>query len=308
MKRCIILIAAALLTTACGGPLPPVDPPNLSGAKDALSRGNYWYERGCFLEAEKFFQEGLGAARLSDDVLLMVRAQNSMGTAALARGDLGLAAGLLEQALDMSTATSDEPELDKIMGNLGSLAFKAGQAADAEEFWLNAVQLAEGKGASPAIHLCNLARLYLNQGRPEFPALSARALAAAQAGADLTAKADAYNLAGHAALNAGDEAQADTYFQQALEMDRKTENTIGLAQDTESLGRLRQRQNQLQEAAGFLDRSFFLWAAAGDHVSRDRVYALLKELSRSAGFPKKMTPYDQARKHPSDFSLSSQCP
>ncbi len=301
--------ALVIMLNACGGPLPPADPPYLAEAKESLSRGNYWYERGCPREAERFFQEAVSAARLSDDVLLIIRANNSLGAAALASGDLPLAATYLEQALELADATEGRPELDKIMGNLGSLAFKAGATGDAEDFWQKAAEVAESRGASPALHLCNLARLYLNQKRPEFPALAARALAEAQKTAvDSGVKADAANLAGHAALAGGDADAAEGYFQEALELDRKTENTAALAQDTEALGRLRLTQNRPSEAAAFLDRAFFLFLAAGDAEGQNRLYNFLKELSREAGVPKKMTPYDQARQNPESFSLTSKCP
>lgn len=306
--RKILLISATIFLAACGGPPPPTDPPYLSEAKESLSRGNYWYERGCFREAERFFEAGLGSARLSDDVPLIIRANNSLGTAALAGGDLNLAATFLERALELSAATAGQPEMDSIMGNLGSLAFNADEIADAENFWQQAASTAEVLGKSPIIHLCNLARLYLKRERPEFQTLAAKVLAEAQNTPNLTAKADAFNLAGHAALMAGDEAVAENYFQQALELDRKTENSTGLAQDTEALATLYLKQNKARVAVGFYDRAFFLMAASGDYEGQGRVYGILKNLSKTEGFPKKMDVYDKAMRNPEEFSLNAKCP
>lgn len=314
-------LAAGLLLTGCGAPLPPPDPPNLAEAKDSLSRGNYWYERGCYQEAERFYRGGLDAARRSDQVLLIVRAQNSLGSAALAQGDATQAANYLEQALDLVEAQPDKPELDKVLANLGSLAFKLGRTQDAEGFWQRAAEAAQAAGQSPAPYYCDLARLYLAAKRPEFAAMAAQALAAAGGPdpvpapkniepktADLLTRADALSLAGQAALAAGDPALAEQRFRDALELDRKAESTAGLAQDTEALGQLLITRNRHREAAGFFDRAFFLWLALGDDPAARRAFQSLEQLSRDKGFPKNLAPYHNALRDPSPYRLTRQCP
>ena len=304
------LLAAVLLTVAgCGGPLPPPDPHNLAGAKDSLSRGNHWYGLGCYLEAERYYVEGLDFARMSDDVLLIIRAQNSLGAAALARGEVNLAATHLEQALGSCQAQPDEPELDKILANLGSLAFKLGRLDDAGEFWGRALEVAENRGQNPAPYLCDLARLQLaKNNRTEFLELTARALASTENYPDRQVRADALNLAGQAALLDDRLEEAEGLYRQALELDRKTENTTGLAQDTESLGLLMIRLERPREAAGFLDRAFFLWLAMGDDQKAGQTLAVLQQLSKERGFPKKLTVYQEARRNPAPFRLTKQCP
>lgn len=292
---------------ACGGPLPPPDPPNLAEAKDNLSQGNYWYERGCFREAERHYLGGLESARLSDNLLLIIRALNSLGTACLAGGDKNGAADYLEQAFNLASAHPDQPELDKVLGNLGSLAFQLGRLKDAGELWLKAVETAEGKGISPAPYYCDLARLRQAEKNPDFAAMVQKALAATDE-KDPYTRADALNLAGQEALSRGDLEQAEALFRQGLELDRKTENTTGLAQDTESLGQLMIEMQRPGEAAVFLDRSFYLWLAAGKDQAADRVLALLKKQSASHGQPKNMEPYLKARRQPEPHRLARQCP
>jgi len=304
-----IMAAAVLAAVGCGGPLPPPDPHNLAGAKDSLSRGNHWYGLGCYVEAERYYAEGLDFARMSDDVLLIVRAQNSLGAAALARGEVNLAAAHLELALSNCQAQPDEPELDKILANLGSLAFKLGRLDDAGDFWSRALEVAENRGQNPAPYLCDLARLQLAcNNQTEFMDLAARALAATENDADRYVRADALNLAGQAALLQDRLPEAESLYRQALELDRKTENTTGLAQDTESLGLLMTRLERHREAAGFLDRAFFLWLAVGDDQKAGRVLAGLQQLSREHGFPKKLSVYQEAQRHPDAYRLTKQCP
>ncbi|MDR0881801.1 MAG: tetratricopeptide repeat protein [Candidatus Adiutrix sp.] len=294
----------------CGGKLPPPDPARLAEAKDGLNQGNYWYERGCYRESERFFQGGLESARLSDNVLLIILAQNSLGAAALAQGETAAAADYLEQALNIASGHPGQPGLDKVLGNLGALAYRLGRSQEARDFWSQAAELALERGQSPALYYCDLARLYLETGpAEEFAQLAAQALAAAQLHPeDQVTLADALNLAGQAARAAGETALAEERFRQALELDRRTENTVGLAQDTESLGLLLIQLEHYSEAAGLLDRAFFLWLAAANDQSADRVLTTLQKLSRDHRFPRKIEPYQTVRRQPEPHRLAGRCP
>lgn len=307
--RSLLLPLLALFPlSACGGPLPPPDPYNLAGAKENISQGNLWYERGCYQEAGHYYLSGLEAARLSDNVLLIIRAHNSLGTAALAAGDKNQAAEYLQQALNLASAHPDQPELEKVLGNLGALAFQLGRAKDAADFWQKAAETAQAKGLSAAPYYCDLARLYQAESRrDEFSAMTAKALAQTSESDPFT-RADALNLAGREAMDRGALEEAENYFNQALELDRKTENTVGLAQDTESLALLMLKLERYGEAAVFMDRSFYLWLAIGRDAAADRLLAQLKDLSAKHGHPQKLDPYLQARRDPAPFRLARQCP
>jgi tetratricopeptide (TPR) repeat protein len=298
----VVIIAAP----GCGGPLPPPDPPNLAEAKDSLSRGNYWFGRGCYREAGRFFKEGEISARLSDDVGLIIRALNSQGAAALAEGGLDQAANFLAQALDLAQAQPGQPELDRILGNLAALAQRLGRSEDAGDLWRAAVQAAAGAGVSPATYQASLARLHLAAGRQEeFLALADQALAAARSEPTETLTlADALNLAGQAALLREDPAGAEQFFREALALDRQMEYTPGLAQDTEALGDLLTTLDRPEEAAGFLDRAFYLRLALGDARGAARVLAGLKKL----GAPVNLEGYQAALKNPAPYRLEARCP
>lgn len=306
---CYCFVAALLALAGCGGPLPPPDPHNLASAKDSLGRGNHWFSLGCYAEAENYFREGLNFARMSDEVNLIIRAQNSAGAAALARGDFDLAATQFQAALNSSQSQLGEPDLDKILANLGSLAFRLGRYDDATAFWQRALETARVRGLNPAFHLCDLARLKLAQGHEsDFLALAAEALAASETNPDPMVRADALNLAGKAAMAENRLEEAESFFLQALELDRKTENTTGLAQDTESLGLLMMRLKRHQEAAGFFDRSFFLWLAINDDQRAGQILAHLQNLSREKNIPKTTTIYQEALLNPAPYRLTNQCP
>ena len=309
----VISAGVILATLGCGGPLPPLDPPNLAEAKDSLSRGNYWFGRGCYREAGRFFKEGEISARLSDDVRLIIRALNSQGAAALAEGDRDRAANLLAQALDLAQAQPGRPELDRILGNLAALAQGLGRAGDAEDLWLAAVRAAGEAGASPATYQVSLARLHQAAGRPgEFLALADQALAEARKGAEgpdfgppeKLVLADALNLAGQAAMEREDKAAAERFFHEALALDRQMEYVPGLAQNTEALGSL----EKAGEAAGFLDRAFYLRLALGDDRGAARVLAALDKLSRDSEFSISLDVYQAALRNPAPYRLDTRCP
>ena len=339
------LPAAVLLASlGCGGPLPPPDPPNLAEAKDSLGRGNYWFGRGCYREAGRFFKEGEISARLSDDVRLIIRALNSQGAAALAESGLDRAAGLLAQALDLAQAQPGQPELDRILGNLAALAQRLDRPGDAGDLWRAAALAAARSGASPATYQASLARLHLAAGRlDEFLALADQALAEARKAARPPAKtapafppgdpprsrgaaagsgpadllpagppapeslvlADALNLAGQAAGLRENPVAAEKFFREALALDRQMEYTPGLAQDTEALGLLLSGGERSGEAAGFLDRAFYLRLALGDKKGAERILAGLKSL---AGTPVSLEGHQAALKNPAPYRLDQRCP
>ena len=183
VRSLALAVPAALFLVAlgCGGAVPPPDPPNLAEAKDSLGRGNYWFGRGCYREAGRFFKEGEISARLSDEVRLIIKALNSQGAAALAAGDPDLSASFLAQALDLAQAQPGRPELDRILGNLAALAQRLGRLEDAGELWQAAIQAARQAGFSPATYQASLARLHLAAGRrDDFLTLAEQALAEAR--------------------------------------------------------------------------------------------------------------------------------
>ena len=303
----VILAAALLAAPGCGGRLPPPDPPNLAEAKDSLSRGNYWFGRGCYREAGRFFKEGEISARLSDDAGLIIRALNSQGAAALAENSLDRSANLLAQALELAQAQPDRPEADRILGNLAALAQRLGRTRDAEDLWRAAVQAAREAGASPATYQASLARLCLAAGRrDEFLALADEALAEARktaqpSGPESLTLADALNLAGQAALGREDRAEAEKFFREALDLDRRMEYTPGLAQNTEALG-------LLLGDAGFLDRAFYLRLALGDDRGGARVLEALKKLAQGPETPVSLDVYRAALRNPAPYRLDLRCP
>jgi tetratricopeptide (TPR) repeat protein len=290
--------------------MPPQDPFHLAQAKDALGRGNHWFQRGCPAEADRYFELGLEQARLADDVPLIVKSLNARGAALMSQDDLDGAALVLERALELSVSLDARPELDSVLGNLGLLALRAGRADDAREMWGQAAQEATAKGLGPILYHCNLARLEMAAGNAAWKEYAAQALAeAAEPGAPESAVADAYNLAAISALEDGDEGQAERFLDLALELDRKNENQRGLAQDLETLAGIQAKTGRPLLAAASLDRAFYLWAALRDRQAQARVLSSLESLSGSSGHPKSTQGYREVLRKPGLFNpIDRLCP
>ncbi|MDR0620403.1 MAG: hypothetical protein LBJ61_00765 [Deltaproteobacteria bacterium] len=307
----LLAVLWALVAAACGGPIPPDDPFHLGEAKDALGRGNHWFQRGCAAEANRFFELGLEQARLADDVPLIIKALNAKGATLMSQNKLNEAAIALQQALDLSLAQEQNPELDSVLGNLGLLALKAKRPADAKDLWERAVTEALSKSRSPILYYCNLARLALAGGdQAEVAKYTAQALAEAELpNAPESAVADAYNLAALKALADGNDQQAETYLDQALALDRKNENQVGIAQDLETLAGIQSKTDRPLLAAASLDRAFYLWTALNDKPAQTRVLAALQALSKATGHPKTVQPYRDVQRKPSLFDpINRLCP
>jgi tetratricopeptide (TPR) repeat protein len=290
--------------------MPPQDPFNLGQAKDTLNKGMGWYQRGCHREAARFFTEGLVFARLADNPNLIVVARNSLGAALLADGQLEAAARSLGQALELTETLPDRPELDSVLGNLGSLSFKANRLKDAEMYWQKALEFAPEP--RKAIYLANLARLSQANKSPERISYIERALEASKTkDVPISARADALALAASLAIEREDRPLAWTFLSEALEIDRQTENLAGLAQDLELSAKLRLAERKIPEAAQDLDRSFYLWAALGGTEGREgvkRLLALLRQ-THQQGHPKDLAPYLKVQAKPQAFDpLGESCP
>jgi tetratricopeptide (TPR) repeat protein len=263
-------------------------------------------------EADRYFELGLEQARMADDVSLIVKGLNARGAVLIGKGDLNQAALILEQALEISMGQLERPELDSVLGNLGMLALKAKRPDDARDFWLKAIDEANGRSLNPILYHCNLARLERGLGNVtafQEQAQTALALTESELGATEAARADAFSLAALTSLEAQDETMAETYLTQALELDRKNENQSGLAQDLETLAGLQAKSDRPEQAAASLDRAFYLWVALGDRPAQERTLASLENLHQSSNHPKSIDVYRRVYRNPSSFDpINRLCP
>jgi tetratricopeptide (TPR) repeat protein len=241
-------------------------------------------------------------------------ALNALGAVSLSDGDLGRAAALLEEAAELSRSWPGSPELPAVLGNLGTLAWRAGRREDAMGFWEDAARRAEGRSESPAVHLASLARALLQEGGggpgPAFREALARAEASlAHPGTPPPARADVLNLLARDALLRGDRAAARSRLAEAAEIDRRGEDQAGLAEDLELAGELSEAEGDWAGAASSLERAFYLRAALGDRDGMRRALDGLRSALAAGGLPRSLEAVEAVWRDPSLFDpLKDRCP
>ncbi|MEW6264754.1 MAG: tetratricopeptide repeat protein [Thermodesulfobacteriota bacterium] len=290
----VLFIAVGPACSSGNKPRKP-DPVLLAEANRLASQGSYWYSRGCYQRAQRYFFQAAETSRLVDDLPGLVRAHNNLGAAALAQGRLAEAGEMLTRALELNKIVKDAAEEALILGNLAGMAFKAGRREEAEDLWRRAASSAQDLENQPGLplHLTNLAMLLRTKGRlAEAEALLRQAQAAAVKNGPAGALAGIHLQLGLVAQASGDLNQAERQVSLALDLDKEAENPRGIAQDLEILGRLSQERSRWDQAVQELDRAIRLYAALGDQDKVREALGLLRENKTRSGRPESLTPYE----------------
>ncbi len=299
-----------MLLVACGGRPKHPEPPRHAAANRFAGQGSYWFQKGCFVRAERYFYEALEASRLVDDLEGMVRAHNNLGAVALAQERYLEAGEHLQKALELNRVLKSTREQSFALGNLGTLAYKAGRYREAEELWEKALAAA-GKDADQtglAMQLNNLGMLKLQQEQLiEAESLLQRAMAKAKQGGAGPTLANSHMQLGLVAQVRGDFVGAEKHLNLALEIDKAAENPMGIAQNLERLGRLYQQQQLWNEAAFEFDRAIYLYATLGKTEKVEQVYDFLKRNQADGGVPASLEPYEGLLIPPDEFWQSPLC-
>lgn len=309
--KCLLIFCLSALLCACGGPPRVEDPFFLASSKDSLARGNDWYQKGCYAQALSFFQESLIAARLSDNVPLIVLSYNAQGAALMSMGNLNAAADRLQAALELSLGTEGNPGLAEVLGNLGTVAYKINRPEEAKEYWSRASNFALNQGASPASYLASLARAYFLEGKKEeFTAALAEATGFLEHPDTLPlARSDILNLLASQALEERNFTAALDYLNQALEIDRANEYQEGLAQDLELMAQLHLLGGDAEAAAQNFSRAFYLRAALHDRARTRDIYNKLTELKKNHSISLDLSPLKLILDKPENFDpFPALCP
>ena len=306
-----LVVYVLLMMVGCGGTPKSQyqDPPRLAEAKALASQGSYWFQRGCFEKAERYFYEALEASQLVDNLEEMVRVRNNLGAVALAQDHYVESAEHLQQALELNRLLKSTREESLTLGNLGSLAYKAGRYDEAEALWEKALAVAkkDSRKTGLAMHLNSLGMLKREQGRlDEAESILQKGLSAAKENGGPTL-ANSYMQLGLVAQARGDFAEAEKQLSTALEVDKDAEYPIGIAQDLEKLGLLHQKEQSWEQAALEFDRAIRLYANLGDMDKVQHLYELLKVNQTEGGVPESLEPYEPLSVFPHEFWESPVC-
>lgn len=310
--RALFYLGALVLVfgVGCGGGPKRQPPPRHSEVKRLASEGSYWFRKGCFNKAERYFYQALEASRLVDDLEEMVRALNNLGAVALAQNHTMEAGEHLHQALELNSLLKSRREESFALGNLGSLAFKAGRGQEAEELWEKAVAVAEkdANKSGLANHLNNLAMFKRKQGRlEEAESLIQQAIAITEEKGNTESLANSHMQLGLVARARGDLSLAEKHLSEAVEIDRAVENPLGLAQDLKEIGLLYQEEQLWEKAFLDLDRAIRLYVTMGKLEQAKQLLELLKINQIKGGVPESLEQYEGLLVPPDEYWESPLC-
>ena len=162
------------------------------------------------------------------------------------RNNLSQAKAELEQALNLAKANDNKSQTIKTLLQLSSVAFDAGDAARSTEYIQEALQLAQKNGMEN---------------------LSARGL----------------NDQGNNFLIKGEYAKADEDFSQALQSAQRSKALRNEARARASLGSLRLRQNNADEAVRYLEPALAFYQQGGYRSESSSCLLLLARANRQKG-------------------------
>lgn len=231
-------------------------------AAEAALIGNSYFRQGRYDLALRFFTQALEYNTSVDNLEGVIQSSNSIGKVTMALGDFDEAERLFSRALAQSGDSTDLAALSA--NNLGELYMRKGDYDKALATFdrLLAAAAAKTSGVTDAQHallLHNRGTAYKNLDRPE----KAREDLSRSLSMNLAAKlieeaaADYYALASLDAKE-GDLESANRNAEQALALDKKVENSLGIAKDLYALGIISSRRGDLPAAYDYFSRSYLV--------------------------------------------------
>jgi tetratricopeptide (TPR) repeat protein len=249
-------------------------------AAGLAAQGEQSLSQGDFAKAGRDFSRALEVSRSVDNPPGVARQLNNLGAVALEQGDLKKARELFTQAFEINQGQQQWSDASVNQANLATAAQKGGNWQDAARH----LQQAEAAAAQ--------ARTALARGRVQLrwadfhldqknPAAAASSLNEAQ---KLVKKAPPLEGAwayqkGRLALAQGDTGQALTFFEQALNADRKALDRGAMGADLFSLGETHQLRGEMAQAWDSYSRAFDVYAPLGKKALLTRCLARLQEVN-----------------------------
>lgn len=252
------LAALAVLASCSSAPKPVAEVvARKNQAAEYSKLGDGFLAKRDYASALRFYEESLRENRAVDNVEGVVISMNSVGRVYLAAGRLDDAEATFREALDYAGPLKNPSFRALALANLGEALYARGEADAAMEAFQEAVPLSARDERTLAVLLHDRAVVYRDRGEYE-PAESDLRRAAginqrlkrlAEYGANLY-------LLGNIAHKKGNTQSALDLLRQALEADRKAENSAGIAADLEALAVLSRGQGAGEDAFHYYRRAF----------------------------------------------------
>lgn len=266
--RALAVIVAAIMAVGCSSA--PDTPETITETRDRAAEyaefGNRYFQAGNYSQALQFFELALRENTSVDNRTGIADAYNSIGNVYLAVGDVETAESSFASAYEIAVDERDPRLLLQSATHLGEVALRRGNNDLAMERFDEARshENAETPRSDLAILYHNVATVHSRRG--DFAAAERfllDAIAINEMERDLIELASNHYML--ASVFSRQERLDDAYAQAqvALELDKQTENSVGIAADLKALGIIARRRGDLDEARDYLRRSLQVAATVG---------------------------------------------
>ena len=263
MMRALFLIAALVWGGICACASAPstttsaVSPD--SGDRE-LKRGVYWYQKGCARKALDHFQAAHEHYCLADQQTGVARSLISLANLYRQSDNLDNAMLFYDAAIVAARRSDDQTITARALSNKAAALIESEELSAAEVLLSEAQLLSRETGPVFATILNNRAILLMRTERfDEAVTLLDQAVAVAPGDSHHTGASIRFTR-GRLLMQTGNHAQALTFFQQALKLDRQAGYPRGMADDLAAMAEIHELMGRDEAALDCLDRSIKIHA------------------------------------------------
>lgn len=299
LRTLIVVFAVAAVASGCSS---APDPPDYEVAtKNRASQladyGNARFAAGDYEMARRFFEQALQENISVDNLSGIAKSHNSLARVYGITGNLPEATDQAERALEFSRIADDQEQALQAHINLGEIALRTDDTADAQASFERARSIAASRGGSPnAILLHNLGTAYAQSDdlqRAEDYFDQARSLN--EEAGNWQELASNYYMLASLASRAEDYASAQTLAEAALESDKKAEYAPGIAADLLALGKIRERRGDDEDAYQYYLRALRVYLTVNDARASAEVLGELEATATRLGRAEEAEEFSQQR-------------
>lgn len=277
VMACLVFTVAAAITTGCATTLPtPVEPEATATGEKMYQAGKRWYLQGCYQEALRYYFGAHEYFCAGDRLAPRARTLNSIGNLYRRLGDPEAAMTFYNEALEIDRQLADTTGEAQTLINRSAALLDAGQPDRAAADLKHATPLtADNRRLALALHR-SMGVLFTHKG----DLITAEThLQKAMENATPPPKDDGVTALDSAAvqyamgkLRLAQEkpAEASPYFTRALDIDRQTGHSHGMADDLEALGDCARQLKDWSQASSYYQRSAKIFALL-DHTDKTRI-------------------------------------
>jgi tetratricopeptide (TPR) repeat protein len=284
MKKMLILILALWGICACA-----TSPPATSSAEGPdegdriLTRGIYWYQKGCTRKALEHFHAAHEHYSLTDQQVGVARSLNSIANGYQQAGNLQDAHLFYDAAIVAARRCDDQRVMAQAMSNKAAMLIESDDLAGAEVLLDEAQLLAREIGPVYAMVLNHRAVLLMTANRTNEALNLLDQADSAAAGDGFNADATIRFTRGRLMMRTGNYSQAMHHFQQALALDRMAGFTRGMADDLSAMAIIHEQLGEDEAALDCLDRSIKIQALLKNRKKVLNSLARLESLAQKTG-------------------------